>query len=198
MFSGEGAHTVTLTAQKQGLPVNFTRSVDFTLRDPLGWAVPKLWAREKIAQLQLAQGTTTANKAAIIKISEDYEVLSEYTAFLASDAQVATPANSIAINAPTGLREAPLTLQYFDLTQRGSLLFLDWKAPVEVESIRIYDLHGRILFTYRPGPHAIAIGRWVWDGRGADGLRLGRGRYVISVQTRSGLRNQVFVWNPGR
>jgi hypothetical protein len=189
---------VTLTAQKQGLPVSLTRSVDFSRRDPLGWAVPKLWAREKIGQLKVAQGTTTANKAAIIKISEDYEVLSEYTAFLAAEAKVATADNSIAINSTTGLREAPLTLQYFDLSQRGSLLFLDWRAPVEVESIRIYDLHGKVLFTYRPGALAPAIGRWIWDGRGADGRRLARGRYIISVQTRSGLRNQVFVWTAGR
>ncbi len=197
MFSGQGTHTVTLSARKQGAPVTLTRSVDFTVRDNLGWAVPKLWAREKIGQLSLAQGTGSANKAAIVKVSEDYQVLSQYTAFLASEAQLVGDGNSIAGGMQaTGIQEAPMTMLFYDLTLRGSLLFLDWKAPVEVECIRIYDLHGKVLFTYRPGARSAAMGRWIWDGKDGNGALLGRGRYVISVQTRSGMRNQVFVWNP--
>ncbi|GEM_PF-1081618 len=197
-YDGEGAHTVTLTAVKQGAPVTLSRTVDFSLRDAISWAVPKLWAREKIGQLTLAQGTGTSNKTAIIKVSEDYEVLSQYTAFLASQAQAVTNGNDISGGIATGITEAPRTMLFFDLTMRGSLLFLDWKAPVEVEAIRIYDLHGRVLFTWRPSRGASAMGRWVWDGRDANGAALGRGRYLISVQTRSGMRNQVFVWNPAR
>jgi Ca-activated chloride channel homolog len=197
-FDGEGAKTVTLTASKQGLPVTLTRNVDFTLRDNLSWAVPKLWAREKIGQLMLEQGTTTRNKAAIIAVSQDYQVLSAYTAFLASDAQAATKDNAISGGISTGVREARGTMLFYDLTVRGSMLFLDWRAPVEVESIRIYDLHGKLLFTYRPGANATAIGRWVWDGRDSEGRVLGRGRYLITVQTKSGSRSQVFVWGQGR
>lgn len=197
-FDGSGPHTVTLTAQKQGLPVTLTRNIDFSLGDALDWAVPKLWAREKIGQLMLAQGLTTNNKAAIIQVSEEYQVLSNYTAFLASDPQLATNDNSISGNMPTGLVEAPRTMLFYDLSVRGSMLFIDWKAPVEVESIRIYDLHGKLIFEYRPGSRAPAIGRWVWDGRGTNGMPLGRGRYLISVRTKSGVRNQVFVWSPAR
>jgi hypothetical protein len=90
--------------------------------------------------------------------------------------------------------EAPRTLMLFGLAVRGSLLILDWKDGAEAEAIRIYDLHGSLLFTWRPVPGAGLIGRWVWDGRDAKGTRLGSGRYLISVQTRSGTRNQVFVW----
>ncbi|HKP98168.1 MAG TPA: VIT domain-containing protein [Fibrobacteria bacterium] len=198
-FDGEGTHRVTLTALKQGIPVTLSRSVDFGMGDALSWAVPKLWAREKIGQLTLAQGTTASNKAAIIRISEDYQVLSQYTAFLASEPQAVTPENDISGGMiATGLAEAPRTMLYFDLAVRGSTLFLDWKAPVELESIRIYDLHGKLLFTYRPESRAAAVGRWTWDGRDANGRMLGRGRYLISVQTKSGARNQVFVWNPSR
>ncbi|MDQ3003238.1 MAG: VWA domain-containing protein, partial [Fibrobacterota bacterium] len=197
-FEGEGPKTVTLTARKQGVPVTLTRTIDFTLRDNLSWAVPKLWAREKIGLLMLEQGTSLSNKAAIIAVSEDYQVLSAYTAFLASEAQVSTKDNTIVVGMPGLLREARGTMLFFDLTVRGSMLFLDWKAPVEVESIRIYDLHGKLLFTYRPGANATAIGRWVWDGRDSQGRVLGQGRYLISVQTKSGTRNQVFAWGQAR
>ncbi|MEO6095576.1 MAG: hypothetical protein ABIW76_07820, partial [Fibrobacteria bacterium] len=142
--------------------------------------------------------TTTSNKAAIIRLSEDYEVLSAYTAFLASQAQVVIPGGGGGIVLPTDVREIARTAMLFDLSLRGSLLILDWKSPADVEAIRIYDLQGRILFTWKPSRGAPAIGRWVWDGRDANGLPLGRGRYLISVQTRTGIRNQVFVWSPGR
>lgn len=198
-YKDGGKRTVTLTAQKQGLPVTLTREVDFSRADAGNWAVPKLWAREKIGQLSLAQGSGTSNKAAIISLSIEYEVLSAYTAFLASQAQAIDPESSISGGiVTTGLVEAPRTMLFFDLSLRGSLLFLDWKAPVELEIIQIFDLHGKLLFTYRPGRRGPAIGRWVWDGRDSGGRPLGRGRYLISVKTKSGIRNQVFVWNPTR
>jgi Ca-activated chloride channel family protein len=197
-FDGEGSHTVTLTATKKGVPVTLSRTVDFSFRDGLGWAVPKLWAREKIGRLMLEQGTTLSNKSAIIAISEDHQVLSAYTAFLASQAQAVAPGSDLSGGMATRLVEAPRTLMLFDLAVRGSLLFLDWKDKAEVVAIRIYDLHGRLLFIWRPVSGAGRLGRWVWDGRDAKGSRLGSGRYLISVQTRSGTRNQVFVWGRDR
>jgi Ca-activated chloride channel family protein len=193
-FDGEGSRTVTLTAMKKGVPVTLSRTVDFTFRDGLGWAVPKLWAREKIGRLMLEQGNTLSNKSAIIAISEDHQVLSAYTAFLASQAQAVAPGSDLSGGMATRLVEAPRNLMLFDLAVRGSLLYLDWKDKAEVEAIRIYDLHGRLLFTWRPASGAGRLGRWVWDGRDTKGSRLGSGRYLISVQTRSGTRNQVFVW----
>lgn len=198
-YQGGGVRIVTLTAQKQGIPVTLTREVDFSRADANNWAVPKLWAREKIGQLSLAQGSGASNKSAIVSLSIEYEVLSAYTAFLAAQAQAANSESSISGGIiATGLVEAPRTMLFFDLSQRGSLLFLDWKAPVELDVIHIYDLHGKLLFTYRAGRRAPAIGRWVWDGRDSGGRMLGRGRYLISVKTKSGIRNQVFVWNPSR
>jgi len=197
-FAESGLHTVTLTAQRQGTAVTMTRSIDFGAESALSWGIPKLWARRKIEQLTLAQGNTESNKSAIIQVSQDFQVLSQYTAFLASQAQAVTPGNTIGIGPATGLAEARGTMLYYDLTVRGSMLFLDWKAPVDVQSIRIYDLHGRMLFEYKPAAGAPAIGRWVWDGRDSLGRTLGKGRYVIAVQTRSGMRSQAFDWTPGR
>ena len=199
-FDGEGSHTVTLTAVKQGVPVTLSRTVDFTFRDGLGWAVPKLWAREKIGRLMLEQGNTLSNKSAIIAISEDHQVLSAYTAFLASQAQAVAPGNDLSGGMATRLVDAPRNPMLFELAVRGSLLILDWKEKTDVEAIRIYDLHGRLLFIWKPASGAArgGIGRWVWDGRDAKGNRLGSGRYLISVQTRSGTHNRVFVWGRDR
>lgn len=200
-FDGEGSRTVTLTAVKQGVPVTLSRTVDFTFRDGLGWAVPKLWAREKIGRLMLEQGNTLSNKSAIIAVSEDHQVLSAYTAFLASQAQAVAPGSDLSGGMATRLVEAPRTLVLFDLAVRGSLLILDWKENADVEAIRIYDLRGRLLFVWKPASGAArrgGIGRWVWDGRDAKGSRLGNGRYLISVQTRSGTHNRVFAWSRDR
>lgn len=94
--------------------------------------------------------------------------------------------------------EVPRTLLLFHLSVHGSLLYLDWKDNAEVQAIRIYDLHGRLFFAWKPASEAEIIARWVWDGRDANGSRLERGHYLINVQTRAGTRNQVFAWGRDR
>lgn len=94
--------------------------------------------------------------------------------------------------------EVPRTLLLFNLSVHGSLLYLDWKDNAEVQAIRIYDLHGRLFFAWKPASEAEIIARWVWDGRDAKGSRLERGHYLIHVQTRAGTRNQVFAWGRDR
>lgn len=195
-FTAGGTHTVTVKGYRQGQPVSFARSIDFDAADALAWAVPKLWAREKIGQLMLAQGTGTANQAAITRLSIDYQVLSQYTAFLASKPQAVTGENGISTNLPTGLAETERRNPRFDLSVRGGFLYLDWKQPARPEAIRIFDMQGRLIYEYRPGRNASDLARWIWDGRDANGKMLGRGRYLLSVQTRGGTRSSVFIWNP--
>jgi Ca-activated chloride channel family protein len=193
-FAGGGAHTVTIKGYKQGQPVSYAHTIDFDAVDAMSWGVPKLWAREKIGQLSLQQGTGNSNQQAITALSLEYQVLSQYTAFLAANPQAASLDNGISTKLPTRLAEEERLNPRFDLTLRGGLLFVEWKSPARVESIRIYDLQGRLVFEFRPGRAAQGLGRWTWDGRDANGRILGRGRYLISVQTRGGTRNAVFVW----
>lgn len=195
-FEGEGTHAVSVKAFKAGTEVRFSRGIDFSLGGGLGWAVPKLWAREKIGQLMLAQGTGQANKGAIIEVSLEHQVLSAYTAFLASQPQATTPGNNISANLPTLIGERARLEGLYELAVRGGMLFLDWTSAVKVEAIRIYDLQGRLVFQFRPGARAGALARWAWDGRDGNGRMLGAGRYMISVQTRRGTSNRLFVWNP--
>jgi Ca-activated chloride channel family protein len=194
-FTGEGTHTITVKGYKQGQPVSFSHAVDFGARDALAWAVPKLWAREKIGQLSLQQGTGNANQQAITALSIEYGVLSQYTAFLAAQPQAVNQDNVITTKLSRSL-DGERANPRFDLSVRGGYLYLDWKHPARLAVIRIYDLQGRVVFEFRPGRMAQELGRWTWDGRDANGRFLGRGRYLISVQTQGGVRNSIFVWNP--
>lgn len=194
-FSGTGSHTVTVKGFKQGQPVSFAHAVDFGAEDAMAWAVPKLWAREKIDQLSLAQGTGNANQQAITALSIEYGVLCQYTAFLAAQPQAVSQDNVITTKLPSHLAEEERANPRFDLSVRGGFLYLDWKHATHLQAIRIYDLQGRLVFEYRPGRLAQELGRWTWDGRDLNGRALGRGRYLISVQTQGGVRNAVFVWN---
>lgn len=83
----------------------------------------------------------------------------------------------------------------FAATVRGGLLRLDFAAPVQVESIGIFDMHGRHRFTYRPSRSFSTLG-WIWDGRDSRGELLARGRYHVRVQTGSGAMSRAVEWNP--
>jgi Ca-activated chloride channel homolog len=195
-YAEGGAHTVTVKGTRQGQPVSFSHTIDFSSEDALAWAVPKLWAREKIGQLLLQQGTGSAQQSAITALSIEYQVLCRYTAFLAANPQLLSADNSISKGMPTRLVAEERLNPRFDLSMRGGFLYLEWKLPARLEVIRVFDMQGRLVFEFRPGRLAEALGRWTWDGRDASGRPLGRGRYLISVQTRGGTRNSVFVWNP--
>ncbi len=194
-YDGQGPHTVSVKANRQGTEVTFSHAIDFSLADVISWSVPKLWAREKMGQLTLQQGTGSANQEAITALSLEYQVLCPYTAFLASQPQAV--GNPVIVGNPVRLIDARPEAPLFDLAVRNSMLYLDWKSPAEVETIRILDLQGRVVFEFRPSGRTPALGRWIWDGRDANGRFLGRGRYLISVKTRAGVRNRIFVWAPG-
>ena len=195
-FTGGGIQTVTLTGDRAGKPVSFSKDIDFADADALSWAVPKLWGREKINQLMLAQGTRETNKDAIIAVSLEYQVLCAYTAFLAT-AQAAVPDAGQPMTTADKPTPSPAAA-HFGLTMHGGLLFLDWTGAAKVEAVRIYDLHGRLLFTFTPGANAQPLSRWIWDGRDSLGRLLGRGLYLISVQTHAGLQSRTFAWDPNR
>lgn len=198
---GQGGNfTVTLTGDKEGKPVTFTRQVTLTGDENLAWALPKLWAREKIGQLMLAQGTTTSNKSAIVQVSKEHQVLSAYTAFLAIDPQPATRENDIGSGLPSAsLEEAMAGLGQLNLEVKHGLLHLMWSGK-RMREIRIYDMHGRVLFVYRAASGVARAGeqmtRWIWDGRDASGRRLTAGRYLVRIETEAGVRTAAFQWNP--
>lgn len=193
-YSKAGTYVITLTADKGGKPFTLTRTLTLAGEETLSWSVPKLWAREKIGRLMLEQGTTEINKAAIIQVSVEHQVLSRYTAFLAYQPQAVAPGGGIA----TEIRKGGLPLLgagRFDLFVRGGLLHLEWEGEA-IQAIRVLDLRGRLLFVHRPAAGR-GLSRWIWDGRDARGDRLPKGRYLVSVQTARGLKTRMLEWHPG-
>lgn len=65
-------------------------SLDLTTTPTVGWAVPKLWARALIADLEREAYRGIDRKDSIVSVSIAHQVLSQYTAFLAWDGS-ATP-----------------------------------------------------------------------------------------------------------
>jgi len=187
-----GTFTVTLTAYKDGQPVTFSGALDAGREETVSWSVPKLWARERIGRLMLEQGTSETNKAAIVALSLEHQVLSAYTAFLASKPQ---EVQAVGIERESARREGPRARERFTATVRGGLLRLDFAVPLRVKTIQVYDLHGRLLFTYRPGRSFATLG-WVWDGRDAQGRLLSRGRYHVRVQTDAEVLSRTVDWSP--
>jgi hypothetical protein len=193
-YGSGGTHTVVLTAKRAGEAVRIAREVALAGEETLSWAVPKLWARERIGRLMLAQGTGTENRQAIIALSVEHQVLTAYTAFLAAVPQVAQgdPLTT------TLERAAPGSFARGDhamIRVRGGMLRLDWHSPARVKAIRIVDLGGKVLFTFVPGKGA-PFSRWIWDGRLADGRLLAGGRYILAVQGGAGAWTRAFLWNP--
>jgi hypothetical protein len=141
----------------------------------------------------LEQGTGETNKAAIIAVSLEHQVLSAYTAFLASQPQAIQPGGATTEIARKA--EPPHAAARFAATVRGGLLRLDFASPARVKAIRIFDMHGRLLFAYRPGKSFATLG-WVWDGRDARGRLLPRGRFLVRVETEAGAMSRAVDWNP--
>ena len=204
-FSGGGVHTITLTGDKDNVPVTMTKDIDFSNPNAYMWSVPKLWAREKISQLSLAQGTTDVNKPAILSLSLEYQVLSVYTAFLAvlEKTPLTNPSgipttNPGASNPGGHLTEIKTQIHIslnYQISVHDGMFVLDWQGQDKVVAIHIYDLQGHCFFTYQPEKNALALSRWTWDGRSANGSRLKSGHYIISVQSHGASQNQSFTWN---
>lgn len=195
-FTGSGIHSVTMTGDQGGKPITITKLIDFSSWDILSWAVPKLWAREKIGQLMITQGTSESQKPAIIALSLSYQVLSQYTAFLAANPQALVPIiSNSGGGSPSEISKKPSLHPQFSLTFQGGLLFLDWRGGAKVQLIRIYDLQGRLVFSYRPMISLVGLTRWIWDGKDLHGRDLNLGLYLLSVTTQAGTQNRTFTWN---
>lgn len=79
-----GQTEVTLGAYRDGQLVEFKKTVDLASGMTANYMLPQIWAKKKIDQLSIDQGTTDSKKDSIIIISEMYQVLSKYTSHIIS------------------------------------------------------------------------------------------------------------------
>jgi len=193
-----GKQTVTLKGQRNGAAWSLVRDIDLAENSSLAWSVPKTWARAAIGRLETSEGTTTSNKDTIVKLSVAFQVLSQYTAFLATTGAPVEPDASLA-NAykstqvleqsrrPSLARTSLLTLL------RNGRLLVRWGQGEHVDRIRILDLTGSVVRTLTPGAGTLETS---WDGRSDRGLRAIAGTYFVEIHSSNGLVRDRFTWIP--
>ena len=83
---GDGTGTIRVRAEYDGRP--FAHDVDFELvADEAGNSfIPRLWARRRLAHL-MTQGATSEIRDQIIRLSEDYQIITPYTSFLVLESE---------------------------------------------------------------------------------------------------------------
>ena len=90
-----GSHTVTITGTRDGESVTLTKDIELAAASTANSMIPQVWAKQMISKLRIEEGTGTTNKNRIIELSKQYQVLSDYTAFLAISPVEATDENRI-------------------------------------------------------------------------------------------------------
>lgn len=201
-YTGGGQKTVTVSGYMDGEPVSFSKEVTFASLLNFNPMVPQMWAKQKIRQLQIEEGTTESNKEEIIELSVKYQVLSEYTAFLAADPQseydyIANPSRSDSgqlIGMPLEARKMePLLSGIRDIRIHAGLLTVEAQKGDFIREIMIYDLQGRCVFRMTNAPTDLE--RFVWDGRTLRGGKLPKGKYVMRIRTVHTVKTHLISWH---
>jgi Ca-activated chloride channel family protein len=193
-----GKQTITLKGQRNGAAWTLAREVDLANDENIAWAVPKTWARAAIGKLDLAEGTTTANKDSIVKLSVAYQVLSKYTAFLATVGSPVEADGSLA----KAYHSSLITEIHQKLSQpRNSIrlqwnagkLVVRWGAQERIDRIRVFDMSGTVVASLAIDSRS---GMATWDGLSQRGERAIAGTYFLEIGSPSGVRRQSFAWIP--
>ncbi|MEK7394615.1 MAG: VIT domain-containing protein [Fibrobacterota bacterium] len=193
-----GKQTITLKGQRNGAAWALAREVELVEDESIAWAVPKTWARASIGKLDLAEGTTTTNKDSIVKLSVAYQVLSKYTAFLATVGSPIEPDASLA----NAYHSSLITEVHQKLSQpRNSIrlrvasgkLLVRWGAMEKIDRIRVFDVSGTVIASLVVDSRS---GMATWDGMSQRGVRAIAGTYLLEVRSASSTHRQSFTWIP--
>jgi Ca-activated chloride channel homolog len=186
-YASGGKFNFTLKATRNGIAVEIKHEVILDGEGNISTALPKLWARQKIGLLRVDEGITQKNKNAIIDLSVTYQVLSDYTAFLAIKPIVVTPDNNL--NQGTFIRNRlGANLLPWQWQHEGLGWHLSLAPGVWLLDMTILDAMGRPAFTWRAGS-ASHISDLHWDGRSNSGSPLKPGRYALRIRTSQGVYN---------
>ena len=190
-YATGGQATVTVKGMLADKEITIQKDIAFADAENMNFMVPKIWAREYIEYLSINEGTTQANKAAIIEVSTAFQVLSKYTAFLAINPQKAEGSSTSIRDIPfaSSATQGPTRLNVF--IAKGILnIFLSQRAVIE--KLYIYDLKGCLIYILPLGSGA-ATQHISWDGK-VRGIRLKPGTYVVCIKTKTGILKSHFMW----
>jgi Ca-activated chloride channel family protein len=193
-----GRQTITLKGHRGGQAWTLSREVDLAEGSSTAWSVPKTWARAAIGRLDLAEGTTNANKDSIVKLSTAFQVLSEYTAFLATRGEPVESGASLGnayynsliteVRSDVSMRRAGLRI----LSRKGALL-VRWASKDRVDRVRILDAKGAVVRTISVEPGRVEA---AWDGRSEAGQRMVAGTYFVELAGAGISVRERFAWVP--
>ena len=192
VYSKGGGHLVTITGQKDTGTVTLSKEIVLAAGPTASSMIPQVWARQYIEKLRIDEGTTTKNKATIIEISKTYQVLSDYTAFLAINPVAATDANSIQKYVPALTKVEADGLAAFSIRIDRGLLTLKMPGGVFIREVAVYDLFGRCVF--RKQISSLSCGRFLWDGMLVNGMKLPKGHFIVKIMTTRGIITRTMVW----
>ena len=191
-YTGGGQATVTVKGVLADKEVVLQKNVTFAANENMNFMVPKIWAREYIEYLSINEGTTQANKAAIIEVSTAFQVLSKYTAFLAISPQKAEGSSSAIREFPSmsTVKQASACLT---VTVSKGILNITLPRQAVIEKLFIYDLKGRLIYIL-PFSIGTATQHIFWDGKTGMGTGLKPGTYVVCIKTKTGVLKSPFMW----
>jgi len=199
---------LTLDAYRDGEPVQIKRGLVCDEKGNINSVMPQIWARHRIRDLTMEQGTTDYNKDKIIEVSIEYQILTKYTAFLAvnpvsvDDYEEELLYTSTLEDERVFERDNTLVNSLAEISLKLSLASLQINLPAGIRllSIEIYDLQGRQIFSYsHQSPSDTGRSRetlWHWDGLLENGSVLKSGHYLIRIVTDRGIESRRIHWSP--
>jgi len=184
--TSSGMQTVTLSGLVNGLRTSFSHSFNLDQGDNLTWAVPKLWAREKIRLLELQDNAGINKKDSIIDISVRYQVLSKYTAFIAYQASATDTLNwGYGATEIKHVQNRASTFNWsgFQMHCSFDAVHFVWDDAQTVEDLRVFDLQGHELYHFVPNGH---LHEAVWNTTTAPQ------NLIVQVKTANGIERRIF------
>ena len=188
VYDQGGTRTVTITGIRNGETVTLAKELTLASVPNANTMIPRIWAKQMISKLRLEEGTGTKNKNHIIELSKQYQVLSDYTAFLAINPVDVTEDNSISggmvsaviDKSAVGLGRAVM------VHQTSEILEIELAAGNSLLELTIYDISGRCMIRV-PVSLRQRCHRFLWDRLFTNGKKLARGHYILKIRTTQGL-----------
>lgn len=186
---------VKLVGDIAGKATTFLDTLDFSQKNYANWVTPKLWAREAIHLLEMAD-LYESNKDTILKLSLDYQVLSKYSAFIAYQAEsfeedwLSSPSWG-AGNAITAVEEGATkpakskTFAWSELTIKRSpegVLFT-WGVQLGIKALEVRNAQGKLVARWVAGKDKAGQWQIMGDLRGA---------LLVTAVTASGRFSKLF------
>ncbi len=199
-----GACEITVTGKKDDETVSFSKEITLASYGGTGKMIPQVWARQMIRKLRLEEGATAANKDRIIELSLDFQVLSDYTAFLAHEptfqldreigaSGMGTIGSKLSVQdgyAGPNLPKNPAGT--IEVRCIPGMLTIRSGQEEWIREIAIYDLKGRCVYRLKKLPLDCAGFRW--DGTTLNGLRIPSGQYLVKVMTVNATLTRMVAW----